>query len=191
METTKTTADGLGGTAALVITHDIKAGAEARYEEWLADILHEVGGTPGYLGREIFRPAPGTNTYTSIVRFAETKQLNDWVASDARREFVARASGLLEKGDRHEIMTGLDFWFTPKGAPAPARWKQFLLTTSVVYPLSLFIPRLLAPLFEAAPALGRRPVAALLMAAILTGLLTFVVMPPYTRLMRRWLFARS
>lgn len=28
-------------------------------------------------------------------------------------------------------------------------------------------------------------------AAILTGLLTFVVMPPYTRLMRRWLFARS
>lgn len=191
MESIKTTADGLAGTAALVITHDVKAGEEARYEKWLADILHEVGGKPGYLGREIFRPAPGTNTYTSVVRFVSAKQLNDWVASDARRDFVARASGLLEEGDRHEIRTGVDFWFTPKGSPAPARWKQFLLTTSAVYPLSLIIPRLLAPLFEAAPALGHRLVAALLMAAILTGLLTFVVMPPYTRLMRRWLFARA
>jgi len=178
-------------TAALIITHAVRRGEERRYEEWLADILREVSRTPGYLGREIFRPAEGANKYTSIVRFASAGYLSDWVDSEARRSFVGRVSDLLEDGDRREIRTGVDFWFTPEGSPAPAAWKQFLLTTSAVYPLSLVIPRLLGLLFKAVPALDREPVAALLMALILTGLLTFVVMPPYTRLMRRWLFAQA
>lgn len=183
--------DGRGQAAALIITHAVRPGAERRYEDWLADILREVSRTPGYVGREIFRPAKGANKYTSIVRFASAGDLNDWVDSESRRSYIGRVSDLLEDGDRREIRTGVDFWFTPEGSPAPARWKQFLLTTSAVYPLSLIIPRLLAPLFEAVPALDSRPVAALLMALSLTGLLTFVVMPPYTRLMRRWLFARA
>ena len=56
-------------SVAFIITHTIKAGEEERYEAWLIDMLSAVSRAPGYLGREVFRPAQGRRTYTSILRF--------------------------------------------------------------------------------------------------------------------------
>lgn len=179
-----------GRSVALIITHAVKAGAEGRYEAWLADILGAVGSTPGYLGREIFRPAAGSSKYTTIVRFDSEDHLKAWADSEARKSFIARVSEMLEEGDRYEVRTGFDFWFTPEGVPAPKPWKQVLLTVTAVYPLSLIIPRLLAPLFSVAPSLDRELLRAFFIAAILTTLLT-LIMPPYTRLVRRWLFDKA
>ena len=178
-------------SVALIITHTIKPGEEKRYEDWLTEILGAVSGFPGYLGREIFRPTQGTRTYTSIVRFDVAGNLNAWVESDSRKSFVSRVSDLLEKGDVHEIRTGIDFWFTPEGVKPPKPWKQFLLTLSAVYPLSLLIPLLFRPLFGVAPLMGQPYVRGLLIAATLTALLTFVVMPRYTRLVKKWLYKES
>lgn len=175
-------------SVAFVITHTVKAGAEKRYEDWTKEILRASSSYPGYLGREVFRPAAGNRKYTTIVRFDTDEHLRDWIDSDARRDFIGRAEGMLEKGDQNEVKTGIDFWFTPEGTRPPKAWKQFLITTSAVYPLSLIIPRLLVPLFAVAPPLGHPLVANLLVAAILTGLLTFVVMPSYTRLVKGWLY---
>ena len=175
-------------SVALIITHTIKAGEEKRYEGWLTEILSAVSSCPGYLGREIFRPTQGTRTYTSIVRFDTSNNLNAWVESETRNSFVSRVSDLLEKGDVHEIRTGIDFWFTPEGVKPPEPWKQFLLTLSAVYPLSLIIPRLFSPLFSVAPLLGQPYIRGLLIAAALTALLTFVIMPRYTRLVKKWLY---
>lgn len=178
-------------SVALIITHTIKTGEEKRYEAWLTEILSAVSGFPGYLGREIFRPTQGTRTYTSIVRFDVAGNLNAWVESDSRKSFVSRVSDLLEKGDVHEIRTGIDFWFTPEGVKPPKPWKQFLLTLSAVYPLSLLIPLLFSPLFGVAPLMGQPYIRGLLIAATLTALLTFVVMPRYTRLVKKWLYKES
>jgi antibiotic biosynthesis monooxygenase (ABM) superfamily enzyme len=180
-----------GRSAAFVVTHTVKAGAEQRYEEWTKEILNAVSRYPGYLGREVFLPTAGNRKYTIIVRFDTDEHLKDWTESDARKEFISRAGDLLEKGDQNEVRTGIDFWFTPEGTRPPKAWKQFLLTASAVYPLSLILPRLLAPLYRVAPALGHPLISALLMAALLTGLLTFVIMPRYTRLVRRWLYKES
>lgn len=184
-------AAGEDDVVALIITHTIRAGEEGRYEDWLADILGEVSRAPGYLGREILRPVKGSSKYTTIVRFVSTKHLHAWSDSDARKSYIDRVSDLLEKGDQREIMTGIDFWFTPESMEPPKPWKQFLLTLTAVYPLSLIIPLMLSPLLKFAPSLAHPLVSSLLMAAILTGLLTFVIMPPYTRLMKRWLFAET
>lgn len=182
------TGAGQAKSVAFIITHTIKAGEEQRYEAWLADILGAVSGFPGYLGREIFRPAHGSSKYTSILRFDTLDRLNAWAESETRQAYVGQVDDLLEKGDQYEIRTGLDFWFTPEGIKPPKRWKQFLLTLSAVYPLSLLIPRLLRPLISIAPPLGHELVRGLLMAAILTALLSFVIMQRYTRLVKRWLY---
>lgn len=178
-------------SAAFVVTHTVKAGSERRYEEWAREVLGTVSGYPGYLGREVFLPPPGSRKYTLILRFDSEEHLRDWAESDTRREFVRWADDLLEKIDRNEVRTGLDFWFTQEGVRPPKAWKQFLLTTSAGYPLTLIIPRLLSPLFGAAPPLAHPLVASLLAAAILTGLLTFVIMPRYTRLVKGWLYEES
>ena len=177
--------------SAFIVTHIIKAGAERRYEDWTREILRVVSGFPGYLGREVVLPAQGDRKYTVIVRFDSSDHLEAWVESEARKEFISRAGDLMEKGDQYEIRTGIDFWFTPKGVKPPKPWKQFILTTTAVYPLSLIIPRLLAPLFRIAPPLGNELAAGLLVAAILTALLTFVVMPHYTRLAQKWLYEEA
>src|SRR5262245_66473314 len=101
-------------SVAFIITHTIKAGEEERYEAWLMEMLSAVSRAPGYLGREVFRPAQGRRTYTSIVRFDTSDHLHAWAASEARHALVSRVSDLLTKGDVHEIRTGMDFWFTPE-----------------------------------------------------------------------------
>jgi len=176
---------------AFIVTHVIKAGAELRYEDWTREILMAVSGFPGYLGREVVLPSHGDRKYTVIVRFDTNEHLRDWAESETRKEFIRRASDLMERGDQYEIRTGIDFWFEPKGVRPPKPWKQFLLTTTAVYPLSLIIPKLLAPLSRVAPPLGNNLIAGLLVAAILTALLTFVVMPNYTRLARKWLYEEA
>jgi antibiotic biosynthesis monooxygenase (ABM) superfamily enzyme len=180
-----------GRSSAFVVTHTVKPGTEQRYEEWTREILDAVSRYSGYMGREVFLPTAGNRKYTIIVRFDNEENLKGWTESDARKEFISRAGDLLEKGDQNEVRTGIDFWFTPEGTRPPKAWKQFLLTASAVYPLSLILPRLLAPLYRAAPALGHPLISALVMAALLTGLLTFVIMPRYTRLVRRWLYKES
>ena len=181
-------AAGRGSSAAFVITHTVARGAERRYEEWTKEILGAVSSHPGYLGREVLLPARGGRKYTVIVRFDSEEHLMGWADSEARREFVGRAAELLEEGGRNEIRAGGDFWFTPEAAPPPRAWKRFLLSTSAVYPLGLAIPHLLSPLFGLAPPLRHPLVAGLLVAAMMSGLLTFVIMPWYTRLVRRWLY---
>jgi uncharacterized protein len=175
-------------SVAFIITHTIKAGQEKHYENWLRDILTKVSKFPGYLGREIFPPTGDNRIYTSIVRFDTYDHLNGWAESDIRKSYVNQVKDLLEKGDTHEIHTGIDFWFTPASVKPPKKWKQFLLTYSAVYPLSLIIPRLLAPVFKSVSVLENPFIAGLIISAILTGLLTFVVMPHYTRLVKRWLY---
>lgn len=177
-----------GKSVAFIITHTIKAGQEARYEAWLMDILRAVSRTPGYLGREIFRPSQGMRTYTSILRFDSYDNLKAWAVSETRNALVSRVSDMLTKGDVHEIRTGIDFWFTPETTKPPKPWKQFLLVLSAIYPLSLIIPYLLTPLFRAVTPLNHPLIRGLLIATTIVGLMTFVVMPPYTRLVKRWLY---
>jgi len=62
---------------------------------------------------------------------------------------------------------------------------------TALYPLSSIIPGLPALQFHIAPPLSNKLVAGLLIAAILTALLTFVVMPPYTRSLRKWLYEET
>src|SRR5262249_4077778 len=136
----------------------------------------------------VFRPAPGMRTYTSILRFDADDHLHAWATSDARHALISRVGDLLTKGDVHEIRTGIDFWFTPESAKPPKPWKQFLLVLSAIYPLSLLIPFLFTPLFRVPPPLTHPLVRRLSIAAVVVGLMTFVVMPRYTRLVQRWLY---
>jgi uncharacterized protein len=89
-----------------------------------------------------------------------------------------------------EIKTGLEFWFTPptsaqKHAPP---YKQFLITLSAIFPLTVLVPWALRPLFQVAPALGLPVVSNFVISAIIVGLATYVIMPHYTRLTAGWLY---
>jgi len=173
-----------------VIEHDVRAGTEADYEAWLQHITTSAQHFPGHVGVNIIRPPAGSRRYTIVVRFDTLEHLQEWLGSETRRRLIAQVGPLLERGDRGDIKTGLEFWFTPT-APAqrhPAAYKQFLLTLSAIFPLTLLVPWVLRPLFQAVPIFRLPVVSNFVVSAVIVGMMTYVIMPHYTHLVAGWLY---
>ena len=171
-----------------IIVHELRADARDEYERWLDEIREACRQFPGYLSTDVIRPVNGHNSYTVVIRFKGVEQLKAWIESDVRREFLQRIEHALQKGDRYVIKTGLDFWFAqPTPAPPPKRYKQFLLTLSAIFPLTIVVPWLLGPLLGHSGAIAFVG-GKFLVATAIVGLMVYVIMPRYTRLVANWLY---
>ena len=170
-----------------IITYTVKCDEEEEYEHWLRQMLEAVSRFPGYVGSEIFQPAQHTEKRTTVVRFDSNEHLNAWVQSDVHKTFVERVKELVQKVDMHEIMVGIDFSFIPEIRRLKP-WKQFLITLSAVYPLSLVIPIVVSRFSNIVPLMSNRWIQGVLRATILVAVPVFLSTPLYTRLIRRWLY---
>ena len=178
--------------ATVVITHRVRENRHADYETWLNDIGRACRGYPGNLDWQIIRPVPGlTTAYTVVIRFDTKEHLQTWMRSVDRKHLIERATQFLAQDDEYSIHSGLDFWFTPQGTKVkvPVRWKQFLITWSAIYPLGLLVPLGVLPVMRAAGIADLRLVTTLVTTGIIVALMVYVVMPRYTKWVRRWLFA--
>jgi len=111
--------------------------------------------------------------------------------SPVRARLIEKVRPLLVIGDDFFISSGLDFWFTPGGAKArvPVRWKQYLVTWSAIYPLVLGVPFVVVPVLGQLGVPNNHFTTTLLDMGIIVFLMVYVVMPRYTKLIHRWLFA--
>ena len=93
-------------------------------------------------------------------------------------------------GNQIDIKTGLKFWFTPSmpGQQHPPPYKQFLRTLLVILPLRLIVPWALQPFFQVVPVVGLPVVSHVVVLCATVGLMTYVIMPHYTRWMAAWLY---
>jgi uncharacterized protein len=83
-------------------------------------------------------------------------------------------------------MVGIDFSLIPEIRRAKP-WKQFLITLSAVYPLTLVIPIVVNRLWHIVPFTKNPRIKGVLTATTLVAVLVFLITPLYTRLARRWL----
>ena len=177
--------------ATVVITHRVRVDQHAAYERWLDEIGPLCRAWTGHLDWHIVRPVPGlTETYTIVIRFDTEAHLRAWMESPTRAGLIAKVQPLLVAGDDFFISSGLDFWFTPEGAKAkvPVRWKQYLVTWSAIYPLVLAVPLVLTPVLKRLDAPDNRFLSTLALTGAVVFLMVYLVMPRYTKLLRRWLF---
>ena len=172
-----------------VITHRVRPGREAGYEEWLKGIADDARGFDGYLGAHILRPELGVSPdHVIVVQFATCPQLDAWMQSKTRRDWVERVKPLILEPESIKVLTGLEPWFQLPGKPSqgpPKRYKQALLVWVAVAVLSLIVGPVVTTLLAAWPLVLR----VLVNAAVLVVLLTYLVMPFLTRCFRRWLFS--
>jgi antibiotic biosynthesis monooxygenase (ABM) superfamily enzyme len=178
--------------ATVVITHRVREDKRADYETWLDEIAPLCRASPGHLDWHIIRPISGlTETYTVIIRFDTSAHLQDWMESPVRAGLIDKVRPLLVTGDDFFVSSGLDFWFTPAGAKArlPVRWKQFVVTWSAIYPLALGVPLVLTPVLQRVGMISNRFLTTLAVTGIVVFLMVYIVMPHYTRLVKRWLFS--
>ncbi len=178
-----------GQATALIIEHQVKKENVELYEKCTEDILSALSRSPGYLGREVFPPNSGDKPYTIVIRFESERNVQTWLRSTERQLFIEQTRDFLEDREKTQIKAGIDVWFAPDDAPArPAAHKQFLLTLAGIYPLTLIVPKLLSPVFEAVPVLENEFVSKFIVAVIVVGAMTYLFMPYATGWLHDWLF---
>ena len=144
----------------------------------------------GHQGANIIRPHDAAGAYAIVLHFDTTSNLRKWLESEARQRLVDRIRPSLRDNEDIDIKTGLEFWFTSAAGGMHAKpYKQFLVTLSVIFPLTIVVPWLLHPLLEWIPFLAKPVIRHLVIAAAIVATVTYVVMPRYTRLISRWLYS--
>ena len=171
-----------------VITHRVRAGREAGYEDWLKGIAADARGFNGYLGAHILRPELGVSSdHVIVVQFETCQQLNAWMQSDARRLWLERVQPLIREPEAVRTLSGLEPWFQlpeqPRQTP-PKRYKQALLVWLGVAGLSLVLAPLLGLLIGSWP----QPLRLVINTGITVAILTYWLMPWLTQRFKGWLF---
>lgn len=169
----------------VIFTWEVAAGREAEFEQWAHGITDAATRFPGHLGANWLRPAPGKHDYHTVLRFDKLEHFTAWEQSPERAAWLARAATYVRE---HKLQsTGLESWFTLPGlhpVQPPPRWKMYLTTLLAVFPLSLMLQLSIAP-FLSRSVLVLRTAA---LSFVLVTLLTFLVMPHLTKLLRFWLY---
>jgi antibiotic biosynthesis monooxygenase (ABM) superfamily enzyme len=179
---------GVQGPVTTTVTRRVKPGHEAAYEGFLAGISGAARAFPGYLGVEVFRPAPDQgDEYRMVYRFDSVAHLHTWLDSAEHTAWLERAKPHVAGPIQTQVLTGLEGWFTlptQPGVAPPPPYKMALVTWATIFPLITVIVVVLAPLLGGLPLVVRLAVTT----GVTVPLMTWVVMPRVTRLLHRWLY---
>jgi uncharacterized protein len=180
-----------GTVVTTTVTRRVLPGHEAMYEAFLEGIIGAARQFPGHLGVEVFRPASAASgEYRTVYRFDSPEHLQAWLDSDVHAAWLERAEPHVIGPMRTEFLTGLETWFTLPGSPAtppPPPYKMALLTWLTIFPLITVVVLLLGPDIKGLALVPRLGVTT----AVTVPLMTWVVMPRVTRLLRGWLYPHS
>jgi antibiotic biosynthesis monooxygenase (ABM) superfamily enzyme len=176
------------GSVTVVTSRRVKPGHEDEFERWLEGIGEAAAKYPGFVWRRITRPRDHDRPeYVVVFKFDSYAHMLAWTESDERREWLARVRSLVLDEFKETVLTGLERWFTlaarPGVAPPPA-YKMATVTLAIIYPLSFGLSTMLTRFLSPLPSALRSLVASV----TLVVLMTWVIMPRVTRLLRRWLY---
>jgi uncharacterized protein len=171
------------------------------FEEWLSGISKEVSRQEGSIGIDIIRPTPNTTNskskseYAVIFRFNSYDNLEKWEKSPIRNEWLQKGRKLAESDPDVQKMTGLEFWFTPyfkdESSPLiplqpPPRYKMVIVTIPVISIILLTLVPQINLLTEMLSI--PFPIRLVIALTITVLLMSYVIMPLLTKLLKFWLF---
>jgi uncharacterized protein len=171
----------------VLVTRRVKEGREREFEALLQRLREEAASYAGYQGVTIIPPPVCSREYVIVYRFDSADRLHAWQTSPARRSLIAESTDLAEAPPEERKVSGTDGWFAVPGGRVvhpPARWKTWLLSLCVIYPLLTVIVIVAQPLLAYLPLAARFAV----ITPVLTALMTWVAMPLLSRLFARWLY---
>ncbi len=181
---------------AVVIVRHPKAGQEQAFRAW-AEGIHQVMATqPGFQSYQAVPPVDGeSRDWFFVFTFDSPENLRTWLHSDTRAHWQALSLPLTEGPGRTRVLSGMEHLFglpSPEESDPPAVWKLAAATELGLAPTVFFVGLGLMQLSFYAR-WGRGGLRGgwwqvLLSTALCVSLMTWVVMPLLTRLLRPWLF---
>ena len=183
--------EGADGPVTTTVTRRVKPGHEASYEDFLEGIIAAASRCPGHLGVEVFRPESGSGgEYRVVYRFDSGEHLRAWLDSGEHEAWLQRAEPHVMGPMRTQFVTGLETWFTlpgRPGTPPPPPYKMALVTWVTIFPLITLVVIVIGPLFKDLALVPRLAITT----AVTVPIMTWLVMPRVTRLLRGWLYPRG
>lgn len=166
----------------IAITRRVLPGKEEEFREALRHFLGESFIHDGVHGASMITGLPGADSREiGILRtFKDVAERDEFYNSEHFRKWEEYASTLTEEPVYREL-NGLEAWF--RSPVAPPRWKMAIVTLCGVFPTSIFLSLTIGPLVKDFP----MAIRLFIMAALMVGLLTWVVMPVLTRIMKGWI----
>ncbi len=144
----------------------------------------------GHLGANIILPTHPGDYYRIVFKFDSMRHYVAWEGSTIREKWMQRYAEVELEPQEIEILSGLETWFTLPGQEAlvpPPKYKMFLVTWLSIFCLTLLMSYSVRPFLGDLPLLLQVAVSTL----ILVALMTYVVMPNISRLLKRWLYCNK
>jgi uncharacterized protein len=172
----------------VTVARRIAAGREADFEDWSDELTAAAANYPGFLGAGRLRPSRLGDPWHVVFRFDSAEHLRDWEVSPERSAMLRVGEHLIEDTDMHRV-SGLETWFSLRGrtAPAPPKWKMFVVSATVFYVLNLTLSLLYGWALDSWPL----PLHIIVISVPVTAIATWLVMPRAARLLQRWLYAAT
>jgi uncharacterized protein len=173
--------------ATVVVSHPVKPEQEREFLDWQQRMTEAEQTFPGFSGAELFRPVPGVqDDWTAVYRFASSNDLERWLESSERQRLL-REGEHFQDFNLRKITSSFGNWFSFTGdgatSVAPPSWKTALSVLVGLYPTVVILTIAISEIWKSASLWQ-----SLLLGNILSvALLTWVVMPIVTRVLRFWL----
>jgi uncharacterized protein len=158
-------------------------------DQWMDGIIHEAMKFEGHMGVNVIRPPDLSDPeYVIIFRFNTYENLAKWEKSEVRKEWLKKSLDVTEGDAVVQKQTGLEFWFTPRSSdnmPAipPPRYKMAIVTGGIIFVML----NTLIPLIRQLTVDLHFLLSTLVAIAVMVPLMTYLIMPSVTRLLRPWL----
>ena len=170
----------------MTVARRIAAGREADFEDWSDELTAAAANYAGFLGAGRLRPSRVGDPWHVVFRFDSAEHLQEWEVSPERTAMLRAGEHLVEATDMHRV-SGLETWFSLPGrtAPAPPKWKMFLVSATVFYLLNLALSLTYGWALDGWPV----PLHIIVISVPVTAIATWLVMPRAARLLQRWLYS--
>jgi antibiotic biosynthesis monooxygenase (ABM) superfamily enzyme len=178
--------DEADGAVTVLVARRVVPGKEVEFEEWASELTRAASSFAGFLGAGLLRPGHVGELWHVVYRFASAEELARWEQSQTRSELLESGEQVMSTSHVRR-MTGLETWFEVPGrtAPAPPRWKMFVVTSVVIFVLQLTLNLIL---HRVAEPIALVPRVALISFSV-SALMTWLVQPRLAVLLERWLYA--
>lgn len=169
----------------VTILRRVKPGQEAAFEQAIEHFFELAIREPGSLGAQLIRPLPGSDphVYGILRSFSDEAAKERFYASETFAELERLLAPHVEGPGERRPLHGLEAWFRGPVTTPPPRWKMALVSWSGVWPTVFMVGSLLNPHLKGLPAFF----AVGINTFFIVTLLTWVVMPNLTRLLKPWL----
>jgi antibiotic biosynthesis monooxygenase (ABM) superfamily enzyme len=174
-------------TVTVVVSRTVFPGHDKEYEEWAQRLMEAAKESPGCSSVTILVPESGKAGLRHVVmHFTDEKSMHIWETSYVRQKLSHEADAFSRR--MRQEATGLETWFSIPECPqleTPPHWKMAVVTFIAVFLASCAIIKII-DLFWKEPNFWAFNTV---VGAVLVALLTWVIMPIFSRyIFRKWLY---